>query len=195
MPIPEVVTMTLSPPVRVFALVGATALAGLAAFMFLVGRGTSTGSSETVAPVTHASHAQTQAQSHTGAHSSTKSASKAGSTAVRPKPVTLASGLPDGIAHALRYSRVVVVAVYVPGASVDGFVRGEAQAAARMSRAGYVGVSASSAAALQKLFTKTGVLPDPAVVIMRRPGTVTATLGVADRETIAQAVLQARAGR
>jgi hypothetical protein len=107
----------------------------------------------------------------------------------------LVSGLPGAVAHALRYSRVVVVAVYVPGASVDAYVRGEARAAAKMSRAGYVGVSASSEAALGRLVSKTGVLPDPAVVVIKRPGTVTATLSVADRETIAQAVLQARTRR
>ena len=42
---------------------------------------------------------------------------------------------------------------------------------------------------------KTGVLPDPAVLVIRRPGVVEATLGVTDRETVAQAVAQARARR
>ena len=42
------------------------------------------------------------------------------------------------------------------------------------------------------LVAKTGVLPDPAVVVVRRPGVVTATLGVSDRETVEQAVAEAK---
>lgn len=86
----------------------------------------------------------------------------------------------------------MVVAVYMPGASVDAVVRREARAAAIWARAGYVPISALSERLVRPLVAKTGVLPDPAVVIVKRPGLVTATLSVADRNTIAQAVVQAK---
>ena len=59
-------------------------------------------------------------------------------------------------------------------------------------RAGFVAVSALSERLVRPLVAKTGVLPDPAVLVLRRPGVVTASLGVTDRQTVAQAVAQAR---
>ena len=67
------------------------------------------------------------------------------------------------------------------------------RAGARASRAGYVAVSALSERLVRPLVAKTGVLPDPAVLVIERPGIVGATLSVTDRETVAQAVAQARA--
>jgi hypothetical protein len=93
----------------------------------------------------------------------------------------------------LRKHPVVVVAIYMPGASVDAVVRREARAGARAARAGYVAVSALSERLVRPLVAKTGVLPAPAVLVIQRPGVVRATLGVTDSETVAQAVAQARA--
>jgi hypothetical protein len=87
---------------------------------------------------------------------------------------------------------VVVLAVYMPGSAVDAVVRGEARAAAIATRAGYVPVNALNERTAGQLLAKTGVLPDPSVVVVRRPGLVTATLGVADRATVVQAVVEAR---
>lgn len=80
----------------------------------------------------------------------------------------------------------------MPGAGVDSQVRAAARAGARVSGAGFVALSALSERLVRPLVAKTGVLPDPAVVILKRPGIVTATLSVTDRETIAQAVVQAK---
>ena len=174
--------MTLHPPVRVVAIVAGLVLAGIAAFVLLLGRGlVSSGTPAAPSSVQHGSRSGT-------AHVPSKPVAK-------PARVHLVAGLPDGIADELRVHRVVIVTVYVPGASVDAYVRGEAQAAAGTTRAGYAGVSTESETALGRLVAKTGVLPDPAVVIMKRPGVVATTLGVADRDTIAQAVVQARGGR
>jgi hypothetical protein len=177
------VSVTLSPPLRVGALVGALALTGVAAFLFLLGRGATSDSGATTPTITHP-------------------AKTAPATGTRPAPtvkqhaavrrVRLAPGLPKPVAHALRYNRVAVVAVYVPGAPVDKIVIGEARAAAKTSHAGLVTIGASSDTALTRLFAKTGVLPDPAVVVMRRPGVVVAKLGVVDRETIAAAIFEAK---
>lgn len=175
--------MTLTPPIRVFAFVGVLVAVGLAAFLFLL---RPTGDDSTAAATRPVA----------------KPANAARPTAPRPatpvpratpRPAALpASGFPLPIHRALRRNRVVVVSVYVPGASVDTAVRREARAGARAARAGYVAVSAFSDRLVRPLVAKTGVLPAPAVLVLRRPGVVTTTLGVTDRQTVAQAVAQAR---
>lgn len=178
----ETVSVTISSPIRVFALVGVLVATGLAAFVFLVGRGaTEVGAS---APAT----------SLTGPAAQTTSPAKVAHKPPRAKSNAVAtkSGFPVPVDRALRHRRVVVVAVYIPGAAVDAVVRAEARAAASSTRAGFVPISALNERLVRSLVAKTGVLPDPAIVIVRRPGVVTATLSVTDRDAIAQAVAQAR---
>ena len=113
--------------------------------------------------------------------------------APRPRaPVATPSGFPVPVHRALRRNRVVVVAVYMPRASVDSYVRGEARAAAIATGAGFVAISALSERLVRPLVAKTGVLPDPAIVVVRRPDVVVSTLSVTDRETVTQAIAQAR---
>jgi hypothetical protein len=177
------VSVTLSPPVRVAALAAALVLTGLGAFVFLLGGHARSETAATVVPATeHAVAAQPKGQTP-----ARKPATK--------KAPALSPDLPAPVAKAFRNRKVVVVSVYVPGAPVDANVRGEARAGARTAVAGFVPISAASESALQKIVAKAGVLPAPAVVIMRRPGTVTATLGVTDRQTVAAAVAQAKSGR
>ena len=171
-------SVTLNPPTRIAALVAALLLTGLAAVALLLGRG-ALGGAET--------DAVTPLQ---------KPAALAETT---PKPVPapraksrVASGFPAKIDHALRYSRVVVVSVSMPGAAVDKVVRREALAGAKTSRAGFVAISATNERAVSGLIAKTGFLPAPAVVIVKRPGVVSTTFSVTDAGTIAQAVAQAR---
>jgi hypothetical protein len=176
-----IVSMTLTPPIRVAALVGALVAAGLVAFVFLVGRGASENdASSPTAPVTNPSVRTT----------TPPKASQA--PTVRPRVVVTKSGFPAPVDRALRRRGVVVVAIYMPHAAVDAVVRAEARAAAVRSRAGYVAISALNERLVGSLVARTGVLPDPAVLIVKRPGVVTATLSVTDRDTIAQAVAQAR---
>jgi len=172
--------MTLSPPTRVTAFVGAVVLTGLAAVVFILGRGALGG--EPTASTTPAEKPAPRAA---------PVAEPATAGRVKPKP-RVSSGFPAKIDHALRYSRVVVVSVSVPGAAVDGIVRSEARAAAKASRAGFVAISASNERAVAGLFAKTGVLPAPAVVVVRRPGEVVTVFSVTDAGTIAQAVAEAR---
>jgi hypothetical protein len=176
------VSLTLNPPVRVAALVGLLVATGLAAFVFLVGRGAS-GTEPSGAP-TSATKASTRPATQT----------KAASTPATPKPRAYVSksGFPAAVDRALRRNRVVVVAVYMPRAGVDAVVRAEARAAAVKAHAGYVAVSALNERVVRALVARTGVLPDPAVVIVKRPGVVTATFSVTDRETVTQAVYEAR---
>jgi hypothetical protein len=180
MPIPTSVSLTVHPPARVAALVGALVLTGVAAVVFLLARGAlAEESATTSAPAT-------------------RTAPKPAATpptkprAAKPRPARVPSGFPPRIDHALRYSRVVVVSVAMPGAPVDAIVRREARAAARAGRAGFVAISALNERAVAGLMAKAGVLPDPAVVVVRRPGDVAATFSVTDAGTIQQAVAQAR---
>ncbi len=178
------VSLTLHPSARVAAFVGALVLTGLAAVVLMLGRGALGGESP---PATTTAPATT---SKPTTHSASTSRPKAAAKPV--KPAHVASGFPARIDHALRYSRVVVVSVSIPGAAVDRVVRSEARSAARASRAGFVAISVLNERAVAGLVAKTGVLPDPAVVIVKRPGTVAATFSVADAGTIAQAVAEAR---
>jgi hypothetical protein len=173
------VTTTLSPPVQIFAILGVIAALGFAAFTFLSGGEASVA---TPAPVT--SPAPTP-----------KAPTTPNRAARRPAPVqttTTASGFPRPVNSALGKRRVVVVVVYMPGASVDRLVRADAKAAAQATGAGFVALSALNEKLMGSLVSKTGVLPDPAVLVVRRPGVVATTLSVSDRLTIAQSVAQAR---
>jgi hypothetical protein len=174
--------MTLSPPIRVFALVGVLAAAGLAAFFFVAG----------------GSAGDTLATPTTTPTRTTEPTTRPAKPLTRPRangtqtPVQTRSGFPVPVDRALRRNPVVVVVVYMPRASVDAVVRREALAAARSTRVGFVALSALSGRLMQPLVAKTGVLPNPAVVVVRRQGVVTKTFSVTDRATVAQAVAQAR---
>ncbi len=171
---------SISPPVRVFALVAVLAAVGFAAFVFLTGR--SQAAELTAAPTPAVTPSPVKP-----APAATKPAG------TRKAPVrTPKSGFPAPVDRALRYNRVVVIALYLPGAAVDAQVRAEARAGAARARVGFVALSAASERLVRPLIAKTGVLPQPAVVIVRRPGVVKATLGVTDAGTVAQAALQAK---
>jgi hypothetical protein len=174
------VTATLSPPVRIVAALGALAAVGLAVFFFLLGR--PTGETDSLAaPIVRPTTPATQ-QTPKPAAAKPRAAT----------PATPKSGFPLPVDRALKNRRVVVVALYVPGASVDAVVRKEARAGAIAAGAAYVAIPATNSRLVEPLIAKTGVLPEPAVVVVKRPGVVAATFGVTDRELVAQAALQAK---
>jgi hypothetical protein len=181
------VSTTLSPPIRIFAIVGVLVAAGLAAFFFVAGRSAGESLGTPATTPTRTTEQPTPV---------TRPTTKPSMPATRPRangtPAVTRSGFPVPVDRALRRNPVVVVVVYMPGASVDSVVRREARAAAIGSRAGYVAMSALSERLVRPLVAKTGVLPDPAVVVVRRPGVVVKTLSVTDRTTVAQAIVQAR---
>jgi hypothetical protein len=183
LPIGETVIMTLTPPVRLFAFTGGLIAVGLAVFLFLLRPGGDDGTTALSKPAALPSQVTKP--------SKPPAAATPRATPARPASLP-ASGFPLPIHRALRKNRVVVVVVYMPGAAVDAVVRREAKAGARAARAGYVAMSALSERLVRPLVAKTGVLPDPAVLVIERPGVVGATLSVTDRETVAQAVAQAR---
>ncbi|MFO7571065.1 MAG: hypothetical protein R6W48_00495 [Gaiellaceae bacterium] len=178
-------TATISPPVRIVAALGIAAAVGLAAFMFLLG-GPAEDSATTAAPLARATTPSTPPV--------TRPASQAPATTAPEPPAALQSksGLPLVVERALQNRKVAVIAVYMPGASVDAAVRKEARAGAIKAGAAYLALPATNARLLGPLVAKAGVLPSPAVVIVKRPGVVVTTFGVTDRDLVAQAAKQAR---
>lgn len=175
---------TLSPPIRVAVVVGLVAATGLAAVLFLLGR-----TAAETDPVS-ASVTRPQATSAATPAPAAKPAVRTGKARSRAAPP--ASGLPAPVDRALHQRKVVVVSVSTPGSAVDAVVRNEARAGAAKAGAAYVAIRATSSTLVGPLVAKTGVLPNPAVVVVRRPGTVIATFGVTDRDVVAQAALQAK---
>jgi hypothetical protein len=189
------VNATISPPVRVFALVGLLAATAFAAYFFLFsGVQTEPAAAETpaVTPATVPSTPKSKPGSPRRVQQTRTQAKPAVRPGSRPGARAATSGLPAAVQRAFRANRVVVVSVYMPGAAVDAHVRAQARAGAARARAGFVALSATSQRLVAPIIAKAGVLPQPAVVVLRRPGVVVATLGVTDSGTVAQTVLQAK---
>jgi hypothetical protein len=180
------VAETLSPQIRLFALVGIIAATALGAFFFLFARPTA---SVEATPTTPPNKATTKARNPSTPRAQTH---KPAQPKPRTTPGHTRSGYPAKIDRALRNNRVVVVAVYMPGSSVDRVVLAEARAGAVQGHAAYVPVSAANERVASQLVAKAGVVPQPAVLVLRRPGVVTSRLGVTDRATVAQAIALAR---
>ena len=109
-------------------------------------------------------------------------------------PAKLAThGLPVPVARALQTHSVVVVALTTPRGADDQATSAEARAGAAQMQAGYVAIDVfhqrSGVAVLRKL----GVVDTPEILVIRRPGTLTAQFkGFVDRDVVAQAVADAR---
>ena len=175
-------TLTISPQMRVVAALGGFAALGLAAFMLTLGR--PSGASEaSVAPIKPLHPVR-----KLGAHVKQKEAPKTAA----PKPVALLPGLAPEVAAALRRHEVVVVSLYDPQARVDQISLAEASAGAKAAHAGFVPLDVLRQRQAGPLMRQLGVLPDPAVLVYRRPGNLVARFdGFADRDTVAQAVANA----
>ena len=132
------------------------------------------------------------------AHSARKSAPPHGAATARPKPkpepakvVTPADELPVAIRHALAADEVVVVALYDPRAKIDGTAMAEARAGAKKAGSSFVPVDVRGKG-VEALNAMYGVVQDPAVLVLRPPGSLVVRIdGFADRDTVAQAALNA----
>jgi hypothetical protein len=178
---------TISPQVRLLALIGLLAAVALAAGMFFLTRSQATSSSAEPLPRLRL---QKPAQPVAA-----KGAAKPARAKPRPKsrPAVAPNGLPTSVADALRRSPVVVVALYAGDAAVDRIARAETQAGARDARAGFVAIDAFDRRRSEALALKTGVLEAPAVLVFRRPDRLAVHIdGFADRLTVAQAAAAAR---
>ena len=95
------------------------------------------------------------------------------------------------LVSALRKHRIVVVSLVDPQSTTDAVSFFEARAGAAAAHVGFLGVSvldANVAGPLTTLLPGGGLLPDPGLLIYRRPGTLVQRIdGFADRDAVAQA--------
>ena len=179
-------TLTISPQMRVVAALGGVAALGLAAFMLTMGRPSGAGQAS-MAPIKPLHPVRKP-----GTHGALRTTAAAKPKNATPKPVVLLPGLPAEVATALRTHELVVVSLYDPQARVDEISLAEASAGAKVAHAGFVPLNVLGQRQAGPLVRQLGVLPDPAVLVYRRPGDLVARFdGFADRDTVAQAVLNA----
>jgi hypothetical protein len=168
----------LSSQVKIVALAGVlVALAG-AAFLLLQG-GHSTPKTATV-PVTPTHH-RAQAHPAPARHAATPA-------------VQLTAGLPAPLVRALEHSKLVVAVVWAKGDPVAADTLAQAKAGARSVHAPLVVLNvANDAVAARTATWMNSDIVQPAVLVVRRPGTVAVELaGYADKTSVAQAVVDSR---
>ena len=202
------VTFTLSPPVRIAALLGVLAAVILGGGMTMLGHnGSSVATPHVIKHHPFGPGAKTAKTSTTPASASKKHAAAKTKTATvappvrtapkRPSPVTaaLAAGLPAPVAAALGQHSTVVVALYNPYSEVDGIAFAEARAGASLAGVGFVPLNVLSKPQVGKLTETLGLLPDPGLLVYVRPGRLAVKIsGFVDKETVAQAAQNAAHG-
>ena len=209
--------LTVSPQIKILALVGLLAAVGLAASMLVLGsssKKTVTTSAVTtpavhvpaktpvhtpVKPVTktrHAVHRAVKPVTKTHRAATTHHKAKAKPTGFRGNKVY--AQLPLALQWQLAHHKVVVVSFYNPSSEVDAISVAEAHAGATDAGAGFLLVSVLDnkvAGILTALLPGGGLLPDPGVFVYRAPGNVALRLdGFADRAAVAQAATNAMSG-
>jgi hypothetical protein len=191
--------LTISKPIKIFALVAVIAAVGGAAMLMMKPKSSAapivldsnatpaaTGATATpaAAPLTAAKPAGTRTAPPTSVAPATKPVKAA------PSPIGK-NGLPLTIDAALHSHRIVVVSVFDPQSSTDAIAYAEAKAGAGEAGVGFVGVSlldSTAAGALTTTFPGGGLLPSPGILIYRRPGMLVERLdGFNDRDVVAQA--------
>jgi hypothetical protein len=205
------VNLTVSPQIKILALVGLLAAVALAASMFVLGG--SSKKTPTVAahvpakahtPVRHTTKPRATVPAHAPAKPVTKTHTVSHAKAHKKvKPARFHGNpvyaqLPKPLQWQLAHHKVVVVSFYNPSSSVDAISVAEAHAGATDAGAGFLLVSVLDnkvAGILTALLPGGGLLPDPGVIIYRAPGDIALRLdGFADRASVAQAATNAIAG-
>jgi hypothetical protein len=193
------VSLTLSPQMRLVALLGALAAVVLGAAMFFLTR---SGGGE-VSAVSQAELTQALTPLATGAKPTAaapkpvakpKTAAKAKPKRTPPPAVTK-DGIPWAIAQALRRDRVVVVSLFAGGAEVDELTLAEARAGAYSAGAGFVALDVLAKRNAEPLATFLGGVAEPPITLVyQRPTALFLKFdGFVDRDTVAQAAQNAGA--
>jgi hypothetical protein len=106
-------------------------------------------------------------------------------------PAAPGDKLPVAIRQALAADQVVVVALYDPHAKIDGTALDEARAGASLAGSAFVRVDVRTHG-VDALNARYGAVQDPAVLVLRPPDQLVVRIdGFADRDTVAQAALDA----
>ena len=186
-------SLTVSTPVKILALVGVLGTLALGAGFTMLGKTSGTEAPPKVIKPLHPHHKLLPTTAATA--KPVPVAKHKAAVAAKPKPVLQPlpqNGLPAVINLALRSHAVVVVSLYDPQANVDAASLGEAAAGAALAGAGFVPLNVLSQAQAEPLAKKLGVLADPTLLVFRAPDElVFRANGFADRDTVAQAVANA----
>ena len=199
---------TVSPQIKIVALIGVIAAVGVFLGMQVLGGGSSSSSAPaaikplhpvkvhvtTLKPTTKPKATKTtvvKTPTHTTVvHKTVKP--KAKTTVVVAAP-TAANGLPARVNEALRSFAVVVVSLYNPEVTVDSTSLDEAAAGAKLAKAGFLAINVLDQAQASPFTDALGVLQDPTLLIYARPGKLMFRVdGFADRQVVAQAALSSK---
>lgn len=215
-------TVSISPQIRIVALLGLLAAVCLAAGLRLLGG--STTESPTITPTVKRVHPQAHAPAKvalakpkpaavtphkTHAAAPIKAPAKAAAptkapvtrkpavkTTPKPKPAVGANGLPTALDDLLKEHPVVVVAFFDPNSPVDGTALAEARAGASLAHVGFLAVNVLDerlAAPLAGSLSGDELLPDPGILVYRAPGRLAARFdGFLDQTAVAQAAVNTR---
>jgi hypothetical protein len=212
--------MTLRLPTRALAPVIALAILGGIVATFMVYRTMPSGSESSLGPTPRAKPApvrnpvtkpvKTKASAPVKPKVKPKAAAKP-AVESRTKPVPIraapvvkplekpkgdpvdANGLPLVLGRALAKHRVTIVALYDPAAALDVMALAEARAGAAAVDAGFLALNIRNEPQVRPLAQLLGVLRSPSILVYERPNTLFIRLdGFTDRETIAQAAVNAR---
>ena len=204
--------LTLSPQIKIVALVGLLAALALGGGMMFLSRSqASSSASAPAAPLKHyhrptAAKPATKPASHAGTRTkaalpTARPAAPKAAPAPKPvaahhvQPVVAANGLPAVLNELLQTHRVVVVSLFDPEVPTDAIAYAEARAGAKDAAAGFLGVNVLDERISGPLTALAGngtVLPDPGILVYRRPGTLMNRIsGFADRDAVAQLVTAA----
>jgi hypothetical protein len=207
---------TISPQIRILAVVGLLAAVGLGASLLVFGHGSSKtaepaatthatprSSTQTTAAHTTPRTHLTPAKAAQAAKHATKARAAARAHAKKAKPAgfhgnRVYATLPQPLQWALAHHKVVVVSLYNPSSDVDAISVAEAHAGAIDAGAGFLLVSVLDnkvAGILTALLPDGGLLPDPGVLVYRAPADIAVRLdGFADRASVAQAATNVISG-
>ena len=180
------------------ALIGAVALVAAFALLMVVRSGvlgsSSSESANTASPKPVASSPSASASTATPAKPKL-AASATPKQVIAAKPtLVLLPGLPQPVAHALRYSRVVVVSLYAGPARGDRPAVSEARKGARAAGAGFVRINVIDDRRAASVASFVGPVTSPALLVIRRPGKiVTRMQGTIDSAVVRQAAHNAGA--
>jgi hypothetical protein len=192
------VSLTVSRPIQIFALVAIIAAVGAGAMLAMKPKSAAAPPVVGTKPPTLSAAAATSkplGSRRTAGPSTAKAtavATPAKVTVPRPTATVVGTnGLPLTIDSALKKHAIVIVSVFDPESSTDAISYAEAKAGASDAGVGFVGVSLLDnpvAAALTSALPSGGLLPAPGVLIYRRPGTLVQRIdGFTDRDVVAQA--------
>ena len=188
--------LSVSPQMRVVALVGLLAALALAGGMLFLTRSQAAGpeSDLSASELSQALRPVTKAKAAPAAPPTRTPAAAKPTPVAKPRPLVNKDGVPTAIVDALRRSPSAVVALTARGSQIDRMTLAEAKAGARAAGVPYVQIDVLNAQLGRAIARTFGVVEPPATLIYQRPTALFLKLdGYADSATIAQAAENAKA--